>query len=135
MNLEQLTSEVANLARQTGEFVRKVTSEFSKESIEYKGLNDLVSYVDKQTEEKLVAGLAAILPEAGFIAEEGTAEQAENHELAWIIDPVDGTTNYIHGVPVFAISIALIKESKIVLGVVYEINRDECFSAWVGGGE
>jgi myo-inositol-1(or 4)-monophosphatase len=134
LNLEQLTLEVANLARQTGEFVRKVTSEFSKDSIEYKGLNDLVSYVDKQTEEKLVAGLAQILPEAGFIAEEGTAEQAENHELAWIIDPVDGTTNYIHGVPVFAISIALIKESKIVLGVVYEINRDECFSAWLGGG-
>ena len=134
MNLEKITSEVSALARFTGEFVRNAAANFSTESIEYKGLNDMVSYVDKETEIRLVEGLRKILPQAGFIAEEGTVEQAQNQEFAWIIDPVDGTTNYMHGVPVFAISIALMHNKKIVSGVVYEINRDECFTAWLGGG-
>jgi myo-inositol-1(or 4)-monophosphatase len=134
MNLEEITSQVARLSCQTGEFVRKAASEFNRESIEYKGLNDMVSYVDKQTEERLVEGLRKILPDAGFIAEEGTGHKTDNQEFAWIIDPVDGTTNYMHGLPVFAISIALMQKDKIVSGVVYEINRDECFTAWLGGG-
>ena len=134
MNLEEITSQVSALARNTGEFVRKAAAEFNHESIEYKGLNDMVSFVDKETEIRLIEGLRKILPEAGFIAEEGTVEQAQTQELAWIIDPVDGTTNYMHGVPVFAISIALMQNKKIVSGVVYEINRDESFTAWLGGG-
>ena len=134
MNLEEITSQVSALARQTGEFVRKAAAEFNRDSIEYKGLNDMVSYVDKETEIRLVDGLKKILPEAGFIAEEGTGEKTDIQEFAWIIDPVDGTTNYMHGVPVFAISIALQQNDKIISGVVYEINRDECFAAWLGGG-
>lgn len=134
MNLQNITSQVAVLARQTGEFVREAAAKFSTDSIEYKGLNDMVSYVDKETEIRLVEGLHKILPEAGFIAEEGTGKLTENQNLAWIIDPVDGTTNYMHGIPVFAISIALMQDNVIVSGVVYEVNRDECFSAWRGGG-
>ena len=134
MNLEEITSQVANLARQTGEFVKKSASEFNRDSIEYKGLNDMVSYVDKETESRVVEGLKIILPDAGFIAEEGTGQNDDNQEFVWIIDPVDGTTNYMHGVPIFAISIALMQKDKIVSGVVYEINRDECFTAWSGGG-
>jgi len=134
MNLEEITSQVSALARQTGEFVRKAAAEFNRDSIEYKGLNDMVSYVDKESEIRLVEGLKKILPEAGFIAEEGTGEKTDSQEFAWIIDPVDGTTNYMHGVPVFAISIALQQNDKIISGVVYEINRDECFAAWLGGG-
>lgn len=134
MDLEKITAEVSALARFTGEFVRNAAANFSTESIEYKGLNDMVSYVDKETEIRLVEGLRRILPEAGFIAEEGTVQQAQNQEFAWIIDPVDGTTNYMHGLPIFAISIALQQNDKIISGVVYEINRDECFMAWLGGG-
>ena len=134
MNLQEITSQVASLSRHTGEFVRKAASEFNRDSIEYKGLNDMVSYVDKETEIRLVEGLLNILPEAGFIAEEGTGQKVDNQEFTWIIDPVDGTTNYMHGLPVFAISIALMKKDIIVSGVVYEINRDECFTAWLGGG-
>ena len=134
MNLKYITSQVSNLARNTGEFVRNAASNFNRDSIEYKGLNDMVSYVDKETEVLLVDGLRKILPDAGIIAEEGTGQKTDNQEYAWVIDPVDGTTNYMHGVPVFAISIALMQNDKIVSGVVYEINRDECFSAWLGGG-
>ncbi|WP_026998051.1 inositol monophosphatase family protein [Flectobacillus major] len=134
INLEYITSQVALLARQTAIFVKQAASEFKRESIEYKGLNDLVSYVDKQAEERLVAGLSKILPEAGFIAEEGTAQKTDDQEFAWIVDPVDGTTNYMHGLPVFAISIALMHHNRIVSGVVFEINREESFTAWLGGG-
>ena len=134
MNLKYITSQVSNLTRNTGEFVRNTASNFNRDSIEYKGLNDMVSYVDKETEVLLVDGLRKILPDAGIIAEEGTGQKTDNQEYAWVIDPVDGTTNYMHGVPVFAISIALMQNDKIVSGVVYEINRDECFSAWLGGG-
>lgn len=134
MNLQKITSDVSSLARFTGEFVRTSTANFSTQNIEYKGLNDMVSYVDKETEIRLVEGLRKICPKAGFITEEGTEELSENHELTWIIDPVDGTTNYMHGIPVFAISIALMQNQKIVSGVVCEINRDECFAAWLGGG-
>ena len=80
MNLEEITSQVSNLARNMGEFVRKAAAEFNRESIEYKGLNDMVSYVDKETEERLVDGLLKILPEAGFIAEEGTGQKTDNQE-------------------------------------------------------
>ena len=134
MNLKEITSQVANLSRHTGEFVRKAAAEFNRDSIEYKGLNDMVSYVDKETEMRLVEGLRKILPEAGFITEEGMVQQTDSQEFAWIIDPVDGTTNYMHGLPVFAISIALQQNDKIISGVVYEINRDECFFAWLNGG-
>lgn len=134
MNLKEITSQVANLSRHTGEFVRKAAAEFNRDSIEYKGLNDMVSYVDKETEMRLVEGLRKILPEAGFITEEGMVQQTDSQEFAWIIDPVDGTTNYMHGLPVFAISIALQQNDKIISGVVYEINRDECFTAWLNGG-
>ena len=134
MNLESLTSKVVLLASQTAQFVKKTTSEFDKSRIEYKGLNDLVSFVDKETELRLVKGLSTILPNAGFIAEEETSSKTEHQDLFWVIDPVDGTTNYIHGVPVFAISIALMKDNEVLIGVVHEINRDESFYAWKDGG-
>jgi hypothetical protein len=86
MNLQHITEQVALLTRKTALFVKEAASEFSRDSIEYKGLNDLVSYVDKETEIRLVEGLRQILPEAGFIAEEGTAERTEDQEYAWIVD-------------------------------------------------
>lgn len=96
MNLEEITLKVAALASETAVFVKQAASEFKKDNIEYKGLNDLVSYVDKETEERLVKGLSEIIPEAGFIAEEGSGQKFTNQAYAWVIDPVDGTTNYIH---------------------------------------
>jgi myo-inositol-1(or 4)-monophosphatase len=93
----------------------------------------MVSYVDKTAEIALVKGLRILLPEAGFVTEEKTATIA-GEQYDWIIDPLDGTTNFIHGLPTYAISIALQCDGELVLGVVYEINRDECFSAWKNGG-
>ncbi len=133
MNLNALTEHVRTAVHGVGSFIREEAQGFTPDKIEYKGLNDLVSYVDKTAEEMLVEKLSGILPEAGFITEEATIRKT-GPEFNWIIDPLDGTTNFIHGIPTFAISIALQRGEDLVSGVVYEINRDEMFYAWEGGG-
>ncbi|MDB4926503.1 inositol monophosphatase family protein [Mucilaginibacter sp.] len=131
MQLEQVANQVIELSKQVGDFIRQERKTFNADKIEYKGLNDLVSYVDKTAEGIIVAGLEKIIPDAGFITEEQTKNKiAERYN--WIIDPLDGTTNFIHGLPVFSVSIALKEYDELVLGVVYEINQDECFYAWKG---
>ena len=133
MDLSSLTSDVISLTKEVGQFIRKESLVFDQRQVEYKGLHDMVSYVDKTAEIALVKGLRILLPEAGFVTEEKTASIA-GEQYDWIIDPLDGTTNFIHGLPTYAISIALQCDGELVLGVVYEINRDECFSAWKNGG-
>lgn len=105
---------------------------FDAERVEYKGLNDMVSYVDQQAERQLVANLSELLPEAGFLTEEKTI-QRQGEVYNWIIDPLDGTTNFIHGLPMYSISVALYEHGAPVIGVVYEINRAEMFSTYKGG--
>jgi myo-inositol-1(or 4)-monophosphatase len=133
---EQLTillEQTRELAKEVGAFIRKERTHFDVAKVEHKGFNDLVSYVDKEAERIIVDRLSTILPEAGFITEEGTSTtQAEIYN--WVIDPLDGTTNFIHGIPVFAVSIALMEKGEVILGVVYEVNRHECFYAKKGGG-
>lgn len=129
--MQKLCQDVCKLTKQVGMFIKNERLKFSTESVEIKGKNDFVSYVDKTSEQKLVEGLSLLLPEAGFIAEEGTSSK-KGEIYNWIIDPLDGTTNFIHGIPCFAISIALTRNNKLVLGVIYEINLDECFYAWEG---
>ena len=131
-NLKELTERVALLSKEIAGFIRAESPSFTEASVESKSLNNLVSYVDKQAEQRFVDGLRDLLPEAGFIAEEGTGEKVEG--LNWVIDPLDGTTNFVHGVPCYCTSVALIKDGDIQLGVVLEVNRDECFAAYRGGG-
>lgn len=102
--------------------------------IETKSLNSLVSHVDKTAEVRLVKGLKAVLPEAGFLAEEGTEGADEGVRFRWVVDPLDGTTNLIHGLPVFCVSVALVDGDAPIVAVVYDPNRDECFTAVKGGG-
>lgn len=132
MNYELLCNKVIAIARLTGNFIRKESLSFDDAKIEYKGLNDLVSYVDKTAERQLVKNLKKVLPEAGFITEEDETENTYNQPFTWIIDPLDGTTNFIHGIPTFSISIALYEGLEPVLGVVYEINRGEMFYSYKG---
>ncbi len=133
MNLENLCTQTIELATRIGAFIAKEAENFDLSKVEMKEFNNLVSYVDKEAEKQLVGGLKNILPEAGFITEEGTASH-NNEDYKWIIDPLDGTTNFTHGIPTYAISIALAKGHDLLLGVVYEVNRKECFSAWKDGG-
>lgn len=128
MNLDLISKQVINLVKGVGFFIETESMKISSKDIEIKGFNDFVTYVDKQAEQKLISELGKIVPNAGFIAEEDQT-QKQNSELHWIIDPIDGTTNFIHSIPVYSISIALSYKGIIVLGVVYEINSKECFHA------
>jgi len=131
MPLEGIVQQVTALSKEVGAFIRNERTNFNSNRIEYKGLNDMVSYVDKSAEKLIVEGLEKILPEAGFLTEEKTSTRtAERYN--WIIDPLDGTTNFIHGLPIFSVSIALQEYGELVAGVVYEVNQDECFYAWRG---
>lgn len=131
--LSQLLDQTRKIAEEVGAFIEKERLHFSMDRVEHKGFNDLVSYVDKEAEKQLVAQLQAIFPEAGFITEEGT-NTTRGELYNWVIDPLDGTTNFIHGLPVFAVSIGFMEQDEVVLGVVYEVNRKESFYAYKGGG-
>jgi myo-inositol-1(or 4)-monophosphatase len=132
-NLKTITLQVCDLAKQVGQYIAEQRELFDRSKAEVKGQNDLVSYVDKTAEEQIIKGLSVILPEAAFLTEEGTVAQSEA-EYRWIVDPLDGTTNFVHGIPAFAVSIALENRGKLLSGVVYEVNRSECFYAWKDGG-
>ena len=129
MQLENICTKVNELVQSTGDFILGEKNKINDKVIESKGTHDFVTYVDKTAEKLLVEGLSSILPEAGFIAEEGTANQ-KGETYDWIIDPLDGTTNYIHGLSPFAISVALRRKDKIILGVVYEMSLKELFYSW-----
>ena len=132
MNYELLCTKVISIVRLTGNFIRKEAMQFDVQKIEYKGLNDMVSYVDKTAEQKLVQNLEKLIPDAGFITEEKTINRT-GKTYTWIIDPLDGTTNFIHGIPAYGISVALYEDGLPVIGVVYELNRGEMFYSYKGG--
>ena len=133
MNYKKLTEQIVEIARITGQFIKEERFRFDANKVEEKSHNSLVSYVDKEAEKRIVDFCSKLLPEAGFITEEETINK-KNEALSWIIDPLDGTTNFIHGVPFFAVSIALQQENKIVAGCTYECNLEECYYAWQDGG-
>ena len=130
MDLQKIEKRVIESCLEVGEFIRKEGEAFDLTRVEMKDVfNNLVSYVDKEAERKLVTTLQKILPEAGFITEEGTIEQSQQQGYNWIIDPLDGTTNFLHGFPIFAISLALVNKNQPILGIVLDIARNECFHA------
>lgn len=133
IDLLPILDQTEKVAREAGAFIRKERLSFDLKKVEQKGLNDLVSYVDKEAEKIIVDRLSQILPEADFITEEGTGHTS-GKDYTWIIDPLDGTTNFIHGLPIFSVSIGLKYREEIVLGVVYEVNFNECFYAAKGHG-
>ncbi len=129
IDLEQICKEVRELCATTGTFLRAENRNFSFSQVEQKGIHDFVSYVDKEAEKRIVAYLRLLLPDAGFITEENTLT-IRDKKYEWIVDPLDGTTNFIHGVPCYSISIALRCNAEIVLGVIYEANLQEAFYTW-----
>ena len=129
MDIEMICRETCKIARDAGEYIRGESSRSTTGDIETKGIHDYVSYVDKNTEKKIINNLKKLIPAAGFIAEEGTYNKQEK-KYKWIIDPLDGTTNFIHSLPPYSVSIALMDNKEIILGVIYEIGLDECFFTW-----
>lgn len=129
IDYKNICSQVTELSKKTGTFIKNEKGKINSDNIETKSLNSFVTYVDKNAEKIIVDKLKEILPEAGFITEEET-ETIKAEKYNWIVDPLDGTTNFIHGLEPFSVSIALKENNKIVLGVVYETGKDECFYAY-----
>jgi len=130
--LSQLTKQVVSLSRHVGKYILNERKSFKQEDVETKGFNNFVSYVDKKAEERFVRGLADMLEDCGFIAEEGTSDK-KGEEYNWIIDPLDGTTNFVHDIPFYCTSVALMQGEELIMGVIYEPNADECYYARKGG--
>ena len=131
--LDKLLDDARLIIQDAVLFLQNERKVFSREVVEYKGFNDLVSYVDKTSEEILVNGLKKLIPDAGFITEENTLT-LKDRDYVWIIDPLDGTTNFVHGIPCYCVSVGLTYKQELILGIVHEVNLDECFYARQGGG-
>lgn len=133
MNYESICRKAIIIVKQAGAYIREERAGFSKEMVESKGIHNFVSYVDKEAERILVSGFSSILPASTFITEEETTLSSIS-DWTWIIDPLDGTTNFIHNLPPYAVSVALMHNQELVLGIILEITGDECFYSWKGGG-
>jgi myo-inositol-1(or 4)-monophosphatase len=129
--MKELKDFAINLAREAGTLL---TGKFnSKHEIHYKGEINLVTEADKMSEDLIIAAINSSFPDHGILSEESPAQNLRA-KLRWIIDPLDGTTNYAHGYPVFCVSIALENEGVIVLGVIYDPLRQDMFVAERGKG-
>lgn len=131
-DLERICFQALPLIKKTGKYILRSRKGLQQSAISMKGVRDMVTEIDKQSEIRLVKSLHKILPAAGFITEEKTTDQTLR-EYNWVIDPLDGTTNFVFNTPITAISVALMHKSKIVLGIVYEITYDEMFYTWAHG--
>ena len=127
----QLKLFAVDLARKSGALLKEKFNQ--KHEIHYKGEINLVTEADKMSEDLIITAISRNFPDHGILSEESPVITGVG-KLRWIIDPLDGTTNYAHGYPVFCVSIALENEGKIVLGVIYDPMREEMFVAVRGGG-
>lgn len=122
-----------NAARQAADVIIRHAPQIEHLKITEKGPNDYCSEVDLKAEQVIINTILKAYPEHGIIAEESGVHR-ENAEVVWIIDPLDGTGNYLHGFPFYAVSIAIRVKNRIEYAVIYDPLRHECFSASHGGG-
>ena len=133
MELTIIVKEICRVAEEAAFFIRTEVSRFSSDAVKSKAYHDLVSYVDTEAERMIVEGLSDIIPGASFHTEEETSAR-ESGEYTWFIDPLDGTTNFIHGVAPYSVSIALNHNDNTIAGVVLDVTAHELFWATKGGG-
>ncbi len=134
MNNAMLNTAV-KAARNAGNLINRYVDRVDSLKVGTKQLNDFVTEVDHFSEQEIIGTLKQAYPDHAFIGEEGgTQNSKDEKQPTWIIDPLDGTTNFLHGIPQFAVSIALQHEGQIQVGVVYDPSRDELFTATKGGG-
>jgi myo-inositol-1(or 4)-monophosphatase len=122
-------------ARKAGSIINRASLDIDLVQVSSKGRSDFVTEVDRAAEETILDTLRTAYPQHGFLAEESGATNSEgNSEYTWIIDPLDGTTNFIHGFPQYAVSIALQHRGQLTQAVVYDPTRNELFTASKGRG-
>jgi len=131
--MEPLLNIAVTAARQAGDIILRHAEQLERIKITKKGDNDYFSEVDIKAEQTIIHAIHKAHPEHGIIAEESGTYNTDA-EFVWIIDPLDGTNNYLHGFPCYAVSIALQFQGRLEHGVVYDPLRHECFAASRGRG-
>jgi myo-inositol-1(or 4)-monophosphatase len=121
-------------ARRAGTIINRASLDLERLNVARKGPRDYVTEVDRASEEAIVESLRIAYPDHAVLGEEFGLQGSEQAEFRWIIDPLDGTTNFIHGLPIYAVSIALQHRGQITQAVVYDPSRNELFTASRGGG-
>jgi myo-inositol-1(or 4)-monophosphatase len=136
-----MIDKVVQIAKEAGGIIR---DGFGKNfSVEYKtNVSNLVTGIDKKSEETIIGFIKKEFPTHAILAEESgehksslaSSRKGDGSEYLWVIDPLDGTTNFAHGLPIFSVSIGVQKNNEIICGVVYDVMRDAMYSAEIGGG-
>ena len=130
--MQPMLNIAVRAARSAGEIILRSADKASHLAVDSKGKNDFATEIDRLAEKEIISIIKAAYPEHSILAEE-SGEHAGN-DFVWVIDPLDGTTNFIHGFPQYAVSIALKYKGRIEIGVVYDPLREELFTAKRGGG-
>ena len=134
-NLHPMINVAVKAARAAGSLINRAALDIESVRVSSKQVNDFVTEVDVACEKTIIETLLAAYPGHGIWAEEsGTEFGAQDSEFVWIIDPLDGTTNFLHGLPVYCVSIALAVKGKIEQAVVYDPTRNDLFTATKGRG-
>jgi myo-inositol-1(or 4)-monophosphatase len=134
MQQSALINVMVKAARRAGRSLKHDLGEIENLQVSMKGPANFVSMADRRAEEILYSDLAKARPGYGFVGEEGGPRIGEDKTHTWIVDPLDGTTNFLHGIPQFAISIALQREDTLIAGVIYNPANDELYTAERGKG-
>lgn len=131
--MQPMLSIAVRAAERAGSFIERESVNIDRLTIEEKAPNDFVSEIDRKAEEMIIDALKKTYPDHGFIGEEGGSHNTDA-EYVWVIDPLDGTTNYVRGIPHYCVSIACLHKGKLQHGVVHDPVRRETFSASRGSG-
>src|SRR6185369_16210241 len=134
MHHSALLNVMIAAARKAARALKRDFGEVEKLQVSLKGPANFVSAADRRAEETLYAELAKARPNYGFLGEEGRSREGADKTHTWIVDPLDGTTNFLHGIPQFAISIGLRREDTVIAGVIYNPANDELYIAERGKG-
>lgn len=129
-----LMNVMVKAARRAGRSLKRDLGEIENLQVSMKGPANFVSAADKRAEEMLYADLSKARPGYGFVGEEGGVREGTDKTHTWIVDPLDGTTNFLHGIPQFAISIGLKRDDAVIAGVIYNPANDELYIAERGKG-
>ncbi|WP_159990925.1 inositol monophosphatase family protein [Pelistega ratti] len=134
--MHQLLTIAMKAARRAGNIINRASLELEKVQVSRKGPNDYVTDIDRAAENAIIEILLEAYPDHAVLGEETglTKGSKSDPEYQWIIDPLDGTKNFIHGLPDYAISIAVVQRGKVMHGLVYDPNRNEIFTASRGVG-
>ena len=134
-NLHPMINVAIKAAREAGKIINRAALDVESVRVSQKQVNDFVTEVDQASEQIIIETLLTAYPDHGILAEESGQEHgAKDSEFVWIIDPLDGTTNFIHGFPVYCVSIALAVKGKVEQAVIYDPTRNDLFTATKGRG-